>query len=192
MATSFEKLIYTAVTNAMRGIPPAIAASSNAEIIAQTLFPEVSQSVSESAAADEYKRSLLRREKSLTLVAGEATLPDDVLLNFIADAELINSNNISQRYAWRDYPDFVKRGDRRIGIFTLQAGTTFQVIAPNVGFSIPLTTTGSYLLTTPCSVEIPAVYTDPVDAPSQIISDLTEALSNAIRGELTKVAGQAA
>ena len=68
---TFQELIYTAVTNAMRGMKPNIQASSNAEFIAQTLFDEVSQSVCEEAAANEYKRSLLRRTKTITLAVGQ-------------------------------------------------------------------------------------------------------------------------
>jgi len=172
----------------MRGIPPAIAASSNAELIAQTLFPEVAQSVSETAAANEYKRSLLRREKALTLVAGTATLTDDVLTHYIADAVLLDPATPSRRYAWRDYPDFVRRGDRRIGIFTLKGGDTFQVIDPNVGFTVPLTTAGARTLVVPCVVVAPAAYTDDVDCPDELISDLVDALSEALRGAMPKAA----
>ena len=189
---TFQEFIYVAVTNAMRGMPPALQGSSNAEVIAQTLFPEVAQAVSENAAGNEYKRSLLRREKTLTLVAGTATLDDDVLTHYIADAVLIDPAATSKRYAWRDYPDFVKRGDRRIGIFTLQGGDTFQVIDPSVGFAVPLTTAGARTLFTPCVVVRPAAYTDDLDCPDEILSDLTEALSNALRGEMSKVAGEAA
>jgi hypothetical protein len=170
--------------------PPQL--SSNAEFIAQTLFDEVAQSVSEAAAANEYKRSLLRRTKTITLVAGEATLSDDVLTHYVADAELLYPSSLTKHYAWRDYPDFVRRGDKRIGIFTIIGGVTLQVVDPNQNFTIPLSATGSRLLTLPCVVLKPATADTAVDAPNEILSDLTEALSNALRGQLSKLAGEAA
>lgn len=188
---TFTELIYTAVTNAMRGMKPAIAASSNAEFIAQTLFDEVAQSVSETAAANEYKRSLLRRTKSITLTAGQATLDDDVLTHYIADAELLDTSALTKHYAWRDYPDFVRRGDKRIGIFTLKGGNMLQVIDPNGNFTSPLTALGTRSLTVPCVVVKPATATTDIDAPNEILSDITEALSNAIRGASSKAAGEA-
>jgi hypothetical protein len=192
MPTTYSDLLYTAINNSLRGTSALQNPSVDAIGIADTLFDEVAQSVSEAAAADEYRRSLLRRTKSLTFVAGTATLTDDVFTDFIADATLIDPNSLSKHYAWRDYPDFIRRGDRRIGIFTVMGGDTIQIIDPNVGFTDPLTTTGARTLTTPCFVVKPAAATDPMDCPDQIISDLTEALSNALRGELTKVAGEAA
>lgn len=186
---TFQEFIYTSITNAQRG---GMKSSSNAEFIVQTLFDEVAQSVSEAAAANEYKRSLLRRTKTLTLAAGQATLTDDVLTHYVADAELLNPTNLTMHYAWRDYPDFVRRGDKRIGIFTLSGGTTFQVIDPMKNFTIPLVTSGTRLLTIPCTILKPASATTAIDAPSEILSDLVEAMSNALRGAASKAAGEAA
>lgn len=189
---TFQELIYASVTNAMRGLQPSASPNLDAMMIAQTLFPEVSQSVCEAAAANEYKRSLLRRTKTLTLVAGSATLTDDVLTHFIPDATFYDPSNLNKKYAWRDYPDFVRRGDRRLGIFSLQGGDTLVEIEPNAGFSVPLVATGARTLITPCVVEIPTLATDDVDAPDEILSDITEGLSNALRGEMSRIAGEAA
>ncbi len=187
----YVDLLYSAINNALRGTLALQNPAVDAVGIADTLFLIVSQAVCESAAMDEYKRSLLRREKSLTLVAGSATLTDDVLTHYIADATLIDPATLTRRYAWRDYPDFIKRGDRRIGIFCVR-GTLFQMIDPNVGFTVPLTATGARTLTIPCVVVKPALATDQVDCPDEILSDLDEALANALRGAIIKEAGQAA
>jgi hypothetical protein len=186
-------LLNSAISNAQRGYPLAQAATVNDSLaIADTLFPTVSQAVCEAAAASEYKRSLLRREKSLTLVAGTATLTDDVLTHYIADATLIDPAVLTKRYAWRDYPDFIKRGDRRLGIYTMKGGNVIQVIDPNAGFTVPLVTTGTRTLTIPCVVVKPATETTTVDCPEEILSDLVEALSEALRGQQAKVAGETA
>ncbi len=192
MAITYSDLLYAAINNALRGSSALQNPAVDAIGIADTLFPVVSQSVSEAAAANEYKRSLLRREKSVTLVAGSATLDDDVLTHYTADATLIDPTNLNKHFAWRDYPDFVKRGDRRLGIFTLKSGVLLQVIDPNVGFTVPLVTTGTYTLTIPCVVLKPATASTNVDCPDEISSDLVEALAEALRGVAAKQAGEAA
>lgn len=187
----YSDLLYSAVNNALRGVPPEQSAAVDAIGIADSLFPIVSQGVCEAAATNEYRRSLLRRSKSITLAAGSATLTDDVLTHYIADATLIDPSVLTKKYAWRDYPDFVRRGDKRLGVFSLQ-GTTLLVIEPNANFTVPLTASGARTLTVPCVVVKPALATDDVEAPDEIISDLDEALANALRGEIVKVAGAAA
>lgn len=189
MPTTYRALIYAAVNNAMAGVLPEQSPAKDAESIAETLFPAVSQAVCERAATNEYLRSLLRREKSLTLVAGEDTLDDDVLTHYIADATLINPSNLNTKYAWRDYPDFVRRGDKRLGVFSLQ-GTTLMVIEPNTNFTVPLTATGPRMLTVPCVVVKPDDPDDDVDGPEEIISDLMEGLSEALKGQISKTAGE--
>jgi len=188
MATSYKSIIAAAVSNAMRGIPPNQMSSGNAEFIAQTLFPITAQAVSEMAAADPAKRSLLRKNKTMTLVAGEATLDDDVLTKYFADATLLNTSNLNWHYTYRDYPDFIRRGDKRYGIFTRNE-ETLMVVDPKANFTQPLTATGSRLLVVPCVVLTPANADDDVDAPDELTSDLIEALTESLRGMMTKSAG---
>ncbi len=187
---TYEQLLYSSVNNALRGVLPAQSAAIDAIGIADTLFPIVSQSVSEAAAADEYKRSLLRREKSIMLVAGTATLTSDVLTKYIADSTLVDPANLSKKYSWRDWPQFIRTSDRRLGKYTLRQGDTLQVVEPNSAFSIPLTATGARTLVVPCSVVKPATATDDIDCTDEVLSDLDEALSEALRGQIAKIAGQ--
>lgn len=188
---TYAELIDSSVNNAMRNLLPPTSPNVDAEGIAETLFDTVAQSVSEAAAADPTKRSLLRREKSITLTAGEATLEDDVLTKYFTDATLLNTSNLSQKYVYRDYPDFIRRNDLRFGYFT-RNGLTLLVRDPNQAYTVPLVATGTRTLTVPCVVVKPALATDDVDAPDEIISDLVEALSESLRGALVKLAGVAA
>ncbi len=192
---TFQELIYTSLTNAMRGMPPNVAASSNAEMIAQTLFPEVSQSVCESIAADDERRQLLLRQKTLTFAAGEAVLTSDVLQDYLWDSVLVDatsSTTLRKKYTFRPYPQFIQPRDLRVGVYAVRGQDTVVLCDPAVPFASPLTTTGTRLLTTPAVVEIPSNPADDLDCPSQVLSDLTEALSNALRGQMTKLAGQEA
>lgn len=188
----YQDLLLSAVNNATRGMLPEQSAAIDAIGLADTLFPTVSQGVCEAAAADPARRDLVRRQKSITLVAGEATLSSDVLVHYIADSVLLDPATLSKRYAWRDYPDFVKRGDKRLGIYTVIGGHTLQVIDPGAAFTVPLTTSGTRTLVIPSVVEKPAAATDEVDCTDEILSDLQEALAEALRGAIIKEAGVAA
>jgi hypothetical protein len=61
---------------------------------------------------------------------------------------------------------------------------------PNQGFTQPLVATGARLLVVPCVILRPASADLPIDAPDEILSDLSEALSESLRGELIKLAGE--
>lgn len=191
MPTTYRALIYVAVNNALRNFSPPVSPNVDAEGIAETLFPVVSQEVSETAAADPYKRSLLRRTKTVTLAAGTATLSDDVLTKYFNDAVLLNTANLNSHYAYRDYPDFVRRNDLRLGYFT-RNGTTLMVRDPNQPFTIPLTPTGTRSLVVPCVIVRPATADTDIDGPEEVISDLQDALSEALRGQLIQLAGATA
>lgn len=191
MATTWRQMIYRAVNNAMRNINPPVSPNVDAEGIAETLFPTVSQEVCEATAADPYKRSLLRRTKTVTLTAGLATLTEDVLTKYFADATLLKTDNLNFHYSYRDYPDFIRKNDLRLGYFT-RNGTTLMVRDPNQAFTQPLTATGARSLVVPCVVLRPATADTAVDAPDEIISDLEDALSEALRGQLIQIAGAAA
>lgn len=185
----YQDLLLSAVNNATHGLDPAKSVAIDAIGIADSLFPVVSQAVSEAAATDEYKRSLLLRTKTITLATGAATLTADVLTHFIADGVLYDPVSLSKKYAWKPYQDFVRSSDRRLGVFSLQGGTTLVVREPNQAFVVPLTATGARTLVVPCAVVKPTLATDQVDCPDEILSDLDEALSEVLRGQIAKIAG---
>lgn len=185
----YQDLLLSAVNNATRGMDPAQSAALDAVGLADTLFPVVAQAVSEAAATDEYKRSLLTRPKSVTLAAGSATLSVDVLTHFMPDAIFFDPATLSKKYAWRPYQDFVRKSDARLGVFSLQGGTTLVVREPNQQFVVPLTASGARTLVVPCAVVKPATATTAIDCPDEILSDLDEALSEVLRGQISKVAG---
>ena len=186
-------LLGSAISNAQRGLTPEQAIPiEDAWAIADTLFPITSQGVCESAAASEYRRSIVQRQQDLTLVAGTATLSGSVLTHYMTDSVLIDPANLNKHYAFRQYPDFIKRGDKRLGIYTIQGDRTLQVIEPNGSFAVPLTATGARTLTAAMVVEKPTLYTDQVDTSEEMESDLIEALSEALRGQIIKQAGAAA
>ncbi len=191
----YQDLLLASVNNAMRGVLPDQSPAIDAIGLADTLFPEVSQAVCESIAADDERRQLLLRQKTLTFVAGEAVLTSDILQDYLWDSVLVDatsSTTLRKKYTFRPYPQFIQPRDLRVGIYAVRGQDTIVLCDPAVAFASPLTTTGTRLLNTPAVVEKPTLSTDEVVCPSQVISDLTEALSNALRGTLTKQAGMEA
>lgn len=185
----YQDLLLSAVNNASRGMNPAQSVAIDAIGLADTLFPTVAEAVSEAAAADEYRRSLLTRTKTVSLTAGSATLTADVLTRFMPDAIFFDPAALSKKYTWRPYQDFVRKSDARLGVFSLQGTTTLVVREPNQPFVVPLTATGARTLVIPCSVVKPTLATDEIDCPDEILGDLDEALTEVLRGQLAKVAG---
>lgn len=185
----YQDLLLSAVNNASRGMDPAQSVALDAIGLADTLFPTVAEAVSEAAAADEYKRSLLTRTKTVTLAAGSAALTADVLTHFMPDAIFFDPATLSKKYAWRPYQDFVRKSDARLGVFSIQGGTTLVVREPNQQFVVPLTATGERTLVIPCSIVKPTLATDQLDSPEELLGDLDEALTEVLRGQLAKIAG---
>jgi hypothetical protein len=163
--------------------------------VADTLFNEVSQSVCQNIADNDERRQLLLRQKTLVFTAGEATLTSDVLQDYLWDSVLVDatsSTTLRKKYTFRPYPQFIQPRDNRVGVYAVRGADTMVLCDPNVSFASPLTSSGTRLLNTPCVIEKPAASTDDVVCPFQVESDLIEALSNALRGTLSRQAGEEA
>src|SRR5258705_13504197 len=121
------------------------------------------------------------------------TQQPSTVLTYYSPAAFLTARRIKKKlYAYRQYPDFIRRGDRRLGIFTLRGSGVLQVIEPNAGFTVPLVATGARTLTVACVIDKPALATDQIDCVDEILTDLDEALSEALRGQIVKEAGAAA
>lgn len=186
MPLIYKDLIYAAIDNAMRGMLPAQSPNLDAETIAESLIPQVFQAVGEAAAADERKRSLLRRSKAISLAAGLATLTADVLTKYIEDATLTDPADLTKRYSWIEFHDFLRNAEVRLGYFTVRGGTDLLVRDPAQLYTEPLVATGARTLVIPCVPERPATADDPIDVPDVIGSDLVEALSEALRVRINR------
>ena len=186
MPISYQQLVDNAIDMAAHGQPDSVL--QNLEAVAESNISQIFQSVGEAAANNENKRSLLRRVKTVTLVAGEDTLTDDVLTAYFSDATLVHNADLSKKYAYRDYQYFISAPKSQIGLFT-RNGTTLMVREPNQAYVVPLTATGARSLAVECIPVRPTLATDIVDVPDEIGSDLVEALAQVLKGALPKIAG---
>lgn len=173
----------------MRGLEPNVSPNLDATLIAQALVPDVFQAVGEAAALDERKRSLLRRNKTVSMTAGVGTLTDDVLTAYMEDATFFDPADLSKSYSWiREYYDFVNYADARLGYFNVRDGVTLLQREPGEDFATTLSFTGNMTLSIPCVPEVPASQDVAVDVVPEIASDIVEALAAALRGQLVKAA----
>lgn len=181
MTLLFKDLIYTASEAALVGIDPKTVAGIDVEGIAESLIPSVFQAVGEAVANDENKRSLLQREKTIVMAAGIGTVPDDVLTKCMDSSVFYNPANLTQKYSWAPYNQFLRTTETRLGWFTLLSSVTLLMRKPGEGFGTALTFTGNVKLLVSCSPVRPATADDPIDVPAEIESDLIDTLTAALK-----------
>lgn len=182
MSLLYKDLIFTSCEAALVGVDPKAAAGIDCESIAESLIPEVFQVVGEAVAEDENKRSLLQREKTIAMVAGVGTIPDDVLIKCLDSAVFYNPANLLQSYSWATYDQFRRERETRLGWFTNSSGVTLLVRQPLEVFSTTLTFTGNARLLVSCKPVRPATADDPIDIPAQVEPDLLQTLTAALKG----------
>jgi hypothetical protein len=128
MSISLQQLIDESILQAKRGLDP------NAVIdplVAESLLPTVFQQVGIDCAKDERKRSLLRREKTITFSGGTATVTSDVFTQYAEDSLLYDPDDTSTEYSLcRNWSDFVRSGDSLLGRYSFN-GSTIGILEPN-------------------------------------------------------------
>lgn len=162
--------------------------------IAESLVPSVFQQVGEDAAGDERKRSLLRRNKTITVTSGSATVSDDVLTAYIEDSTYMDTSDLTKTYSWvRNFSDFIDPSlaaapFSNYGYFTMRDGVTLnqreagELYDPSSGF------TGSMTLNIPCVPLRPALASSALDVPDEILNDLLDVMAAALQGAVMKQA----
>lgn len=148
-------------------------------------FFSVNSALANVFAVDQDQREMLRVASNVTFTAGSGTLPDNVLEKFIPDGTFVVS--ALTKYSFRRYPDWLRGGDTRLGIWTV-TGETMQAKTP-----APVTTfTGVAAVTFICSPAVPATEDDEFAAPEDFISDFIDAMILFISGQSAEVAATAA
>jgi hypothetical protein len=168
--------------------PDAAATLIDAEDIIESLLPSVFQKVGVEAAKNEETRSILRREKTITFTSGTGVLTDDVLTQYKEDSTLFDNDNPTTEYSLcQTMTMFAGLKDTREGYY-LMNGQTIKVIQPGASFDPASGLTGDLKLTIPCVPEVPATADTELDVPSEILNDLLDAVTIALRGTMEKAA----
>jgi hypothetical protein len=154
------------------------------ETVAEPMLALIFANVSARVAADSGRRSFLRRTNTLTFTNGVAPIPETVLTQYLCESLLLDTALPTSRYSWiSQFSELVRVSDPRLGYYSANESSMFLVqpaaiYAPGVGLS------GTLALTTPCSIAMPTVITDPVVVRDELIDDLVEELATAIRQDM--------
>lgn len=166
--------------------------------ILESLVPSIFQAVAESYASNPRKLSLLRRTHTLAVSNGVATLPDEALTSCLWNSSIADPDDLTVAQAQsfvQEWIDFIAPRDNwqiQLNTFTVKGDTDFHFLEANADYDPSSGLTGDLELTIPSVPAIPAAATDTVDAPSEVTSDIVEALANALRGSVSRQAAEAA
>lgn len=190
MSISLQQLIDQAIFQAKRGLDPTLVLT-NLDPIANSLLSQVFQQVGIECAKDERKRSLLRREKTITVSNGTATVTSDVLTQYKEDSLLYDPDDTTAEYSLcREWFDFVRSDDSLLGRYSFN-GTTIGILEPGELYDPTSGTSDTRTLVIPCVPEIPTLSTDTILVVEEVASDLIAGLAEALRGAVAKEAVEA-
>ncbi len=196
MSATWTQVIYTIVSQAQRGSQAAQWENIDTQGIAEALMQSVFQQVGEEAAGDDRKRSLLKKDVTLTFTNGSATVPDYVLTAYMEDATFMDTSDLTKQYQWvREFSDFVNPSLQNApwsnyGYFNVPNRTTIAQLEPGTAYDPTSGLTGTRHLNIPCVPYRPATADDYLDVPDEILNDIYDIGSEALRGQVMKLAAQ--
>lgn len=148
---------------------------------------QINSDVSERFASQNNERDLLRASHSLTFVAGSAAIPTEVLKKFIEDGTFVVPSAPTAVYGYLKYPQFLRGCDPRLGAWSF-IGESIVAIKPQTG--AVLTSPATFTAIT--SPSIPTDEDAEFDAPTDYVSDLIDAMTQYILGEIAELAAKSA
>lgn len=191
MSLTWQELIDRAVDQASVGLDPNLSPLIDLGMLAENLAPDVLQSVAEDAAKDRNKRADLRSSQNISFTNGVGTIPNNLLLDYMADAVLFDTSDFSKRYAFRpEWYSFVN-SNGKLGRFT-NIGTSIYVVEPSVVYAAGSGITATRQLTAPTVPAIPTLATAVVVIPEFMTSNVIRELGIRIRGDYDRRAARAA
>ena len=187
----YIELIYRTVAQAQRGGLNFEAINLDAQGMAEAQMPVVLQAVAENAASDQRKRGLLKQTVTVPFVNGTGTIPAYVLTKWMEDGTLFDPTDVTITYSWvrnfSDFMDALRNGPySSYGYYSIIGGDSLALTEPGVAYDPTTGLTGNRSLNVPTVPVIPAVDTDPLIAPDEILSDVIEMGSELLRGKVAQ------
>jgi hypothetical protein len=179
-----RELIQRSVDIAVQGLDSPVLRTS-VELAVEPLLPVVFGRLSVELATNPATRHLLRRAKTVVLVAGVGPLGDDVLTEYATDAVLLDQADIAKIYslvAW----DVLGRGelDSRLGHFIID-GQSLTVVEPGSEYDPNTGPDTELTLIIPCSLAVPALDAD-IGEPAEVTDMLIARLAAALKPVVVK------
>lgn len=157
--------------------------------VANAYALEAAKELSDEVAGDEQRRPMLMQAKTLTVIAGVATLTDDVLVEYLDDAEVYDPADLTKEYGRTKQRVDFRAEKGAVGTLSgcwIVEGQTYSQLEPGKSFSGTLEFTGSITLEAICSIGLPASATTAITIHPQLEDDLVSKLTSKIVGDVKK------
>lgn len=190
MAITYATFLGLALNEALAGLTNPLASPIlDVRLIAETLVPDVFQSVAMSYAAGPQRASLLNRDHAITLTDGVGDIPAEALTQCKFSSTATNDDDSSVASLVRTWIDFISPSstDRLLARFTIKDQTIYWIEAGEA-YSAGEGLTGDVTLNIPSVPEIPASDDDDLEVADEVVSDLVTALAQRLRGKLKAAA----
>lgn len=142
------------------------------EVAAEPLLTTVFGEVGDELAASPTAHHLLRRVKSLNVVDGAVTLPDDVLTEYACESSLYDPADVTKRYSLISWSDLIYNVlDQRLGHFAI-SGDQLVVVEPDSSYDPDTGPTLTVRFAIPCTPVVPVNITDDIEVSAEVLDRL--------------------
>jgi hypothetical protein len=160
--------------------------------IAESLVPTIFQQVALSYVGDPQAESLLRRTHTVAMTSGVGTLPDEALTSCKFGASIADPDDVTVAQTqtlvpfWSDFIQPRNGIQLQLNWWTVKGDDELNYLAPQEEY--PGSFTGDLEVTIASVPSIPSTSSATLDVPGEVLSDLQDALSKALMGEMKKAA----
>ena len=142
----------------------------DAELLAQSLLPEVLHEESSKAAKNPEMRTIYKVTHTVPVTAGSGNIPAEAFSAYMCEADVVDvdGNNAS----WCRWASFVRPLDSRLAWFAMKEATEIHYLPVGGG-----SYTGDIEVTVATAPTIPAAATDQIIMPEEILDDIARSLA---------------
>lgn len=185
---TLQEMIDRALSIASRGLEPSVAASLNAEMVAEDLLASIFHQTTVKLASDETRKKIVRAVYSVNIGTGSGTVPLGALTQFAHDSNLNDPNDPSAEYTfepeWNTYSS--PAVDQRVGRFTV-FGETLLVLPPGAVYTPGTGVTAAYRWDIATVPAVPSSPSTTLSIASEVLDDYVWALAEALRPPMRPV-----
>lgn len=190
MSITLAEIIARSTEMALVGIDDPQSYLQTAEVLAETLYPQVVQAVSRDAAGDPLRVQQVQATHTLTFADGKADLPTNLLSEYLAQStiDVESEPGWGPITAFMPWVDFRNGFDSRLGGYAVHPAGSLYFTPPNTPFVAGSGYGGDALLTAPSSPIQPssataAIEISPgVNMPQELEDPIITGIASAMKG----------
>jgi len=185
MSILLSEFIARGVEMALVGIDDPNSYIQTAEVLAETLGPQVLQAVSRDAAGDPLRVQQVQRTHTLSFTDGTATLAANVLTEYLAQStvDVDGEPTWGPLMAYMSWVDFRNGFDPRLGGYAVHPAGALFFAPPGIPYAVGSGYGGDALLTTPSSPTWPTTAGGSIDISPELEDQAITSLASAIKGQ---------